>query len=142
MSRNKSVYIAALASLLMVISGGAWADETCQSPYMAKITGHEEFVYIWTLGEEGMGDGSDKLVTVDVRPGSETYGKVIHEASVGGRHEAHHGGLSDDRRYLWLGGLDTSHIFLFDVATDPSKPKLEKTITGSDRTASMPSPVV
>jgi selenium-binding protein 1 len=28
-----------------------------------------------------------------------------------------------------VGGLDTSHIFLFDVATDPSKPKLAKTIT-------------
>jgi len=28
----------------------AVADETCQSPYMAKITGQEEFVYVWTLG--------------------------------------------------------------------------------------------
>lgn len=26
------------------------ADETCQSPYMAKITGQEDFVYVWTLG--------------------------------------------------------------------------------------------
>lgn len=129
MRRSKSVWVAGLAAVLMVIGAGAWADETCQSPYMAKITGQEEFIYLWTLGEEGMGDGSDKLVTVDVRPGSKTYGKVIHHASVGGRHEAHHGGFSDDRRRLWLGGLDTSHIFLFDVATDPSKPKLAKTIT-------------
>ena len=30
-------------------------------------TGEEEFVYVWTLGIEGVGDGSDKLVTVDVR---------------------------------------------------------------------------
>ncbi len=106
----------------------ALADETCQSPYMAKITGQEEYVYIWTLGVEGLGDGSDKLVTVDVRPGSSTYGKVVASTSVGGRHEAHHGGLTDDRRHLWVSGLDTSKIFIFDVAADPGKPKLVKTI--------------
>ena len=104
------------------------ADETCQSPYMPKITGQEEFVYVWTLGVEGLGDGSDKLVTVDVHPGSKAYGKIVHQTSVGGRHEAHHGGFTDDRGYLWLGGLDTSKIFVFDVRTDPGKPKLVKTI--------------
>ena len=46
------------------------ADETCSSPYLARIEGQEEFVYVWTLGQEGMGDGVDKLVTVDVKPGS------------------------------------------------------------------------
>ena len=53
------------------------ADETCQSPYMAKIVGQEDFVYIWTLGAEGIGDEQDKLVTVDVNPKSPKYGKVI-----------------------------------------------------------------
>ena len=48
--------------------------------------------------------------------------------SVGGRHEAHHGGFTDDRRHLWVGGLDDSLIFVFDVATDPAHPKLVKTI--------------
>ena len=42
-------------------------------------------------------------------------------ASVGGRHEAHHGGFTDDRRYLWMGGLDDSPIYVFDVATDPGQ---------------------
>jgi selenium-binding protein 1 len=105
------------------------ADETCMSPYMAKITGQEDFVYVWTLGAEGVGDGSDKLVTVDVRPTSSTYGKVVHTASVGGRHEAHHAGFTDDRRYLWAGGLDTSQIFVFDVHSDPTTPRLVKTLT-------------
>jgi selenium-binding protein 1 len=95
---------------------------------MAKITGQEEYVYVWTLGVQGLGDGSDKLVTVDARPGSSTYGKVVASTSVGGRHEAHHGGLTDDRRHLWVSGLDTSKIFIFDVAGDPGKPKLVKTI--------------
>ena len=70
----------------------------------------------------------DKLVTVDVRPDSPSYGKVVDSTSVGGRHEAHHGGLTDDRRHLWVSGLDTSKIFIFDVASDPGKPKLVKTI--------------
>jgi len=43
------------------------ADETCMSPYMAKIVGQEDFVYVWTLGVEGLGDGQDKLVTNDGR---------------------------------------------------------------------------
>ena len=62
---------------LMSMVPAASADEPCQSPYMAKITGEEQFVYVWTLGIEGVGDGSDKLVTVDVRKGSPTFGKVI-----------------------------------------------------------------
>jgi selenium-binding protein 1 len=107
---------------------GAHADETCMSPYMPKITGQEEFIYVWTLGVEGWGDESDKVVTLDVKPGSPTYGQVIHSTSVGGQHEAHHGGFTDDRRQLWVSGLDTSHIFIFDVATDPARPRLVKTI--------------
>lgn len=104
------------------------ADETCMSPYMAKISGQEDFVYVWTLGVEGLGDGQDKLVTVSVNPEADDYGKVRHVTSVGGRNEAHHSGFTDDRKYLWAGGLDTSKIFIFDVHTDPAKPKLVKTI--------------
>ena len=98
------------------------------SPYMAKIVGQEDFVYVWTLGVEGLGDGQDKLVTIDVNPKSSNYGKVVNSLSVGGRNEAHHSGFTDDRKYLWAGGLDTNKIFIFDVHTDPAKPKLHKTI--------------
>ena len=106
----------------------AKADETCSSPYLPRIEGQEEFVYVWTLGVEGLGDGSDKLVVVDAKPGSANYGKVIHTASVGGRHEAHHGGFTDDRRQLWLAGLESSRIFIFDVHSDPARPRLVKAI--------------
>jgi len=98
------------------------------SPYMAKIVGQEDFVYVWTLGVEGIGDEQDKLVTVDVNPKSKNYGKVVNSLSVGGRNEAHHSGLTDDRRYLWAGGLDTNKIFIFNVYSDPAKPRLYKTI--------------
>lgn len=120
-----------LASAVIVL--GARADETCSSPYMARIEGQEEFLYVWTLGVEGMGDGSDKLVVVDVKPGSPEYGKVLFGHSVGGRHEAHHGGFTDDRRQLWLSGLESSTIFIFDVATDPARPRLVRTIDDFER---------
>jgi len=120
---------AAAAALLTAMPAiPASADETCQSPYMPKITGEEEYVYVWTLGVPGLGDGSDKLVTIDVRKGSPTFGKVIDSDSVGGRGEAHHGGFTDDRRFFWAAGLDDSKIFIFDVATNPANPKLVKTI--------------
>lgn len=116
------------AALAMAAPFRAFADETCQSPYMPKITGQEEFVYVWTLGVEGMGDEQDKMVTVDLRPDSPTRGEVIHSLSVGGRNEAHHGGFSADRRYFWTGGLDTNRIFIFDIHSDPAAPKLHKVI--------------
>ena len=108
----------------------ARADETCLSPYTAAlIKGQEAYLHVWTLGEKGLGDESDKLVTIDADPKSKTYGKVINSVSVGGRGEAHHMGFTDDRKYLWAGRLDDSKIFIFDVGTDPSKPRLVNTIT-------------
>lgn len=120
--------LALLASLSMAASLAALADETCVSPYSPKIVGQEDYVYVWTLGVEGLGDEQDKLVSVDANPDSPTYGKVVHTVSVGGRNEAHHSGYTDDRRFLWAGGLDTNKIFIFDVHSDPAKPKLSKVI--------------
>ena len=109
--------------------GTVHADETCNSPYTARlIKGQERYLHVWTLGVKGMGDGSDKLVTIDVDPKSKQYGKVIHTMSVGGRGEAHHMGFTDDRKYLWAGRLDDNKIFVFDVGTDPTQPKLVRTI--------------
>jgi selenium-binding protein 1 len=132
MRQRSLIVITALVFLLLaaVAAEPARADETCNSPYIAKlITGQEDYVYVWTLGVEGLGDGSDKLVTIDVNPKSKTYGKVLGAVSVGPRGEAHHMGFTDDRRYLWAGGLSDSKIYVFDIGTDPGKPKLAQTIT-------------
>ncbi|TDJ47297.1 MAG: selenium-binding protein [Gammaproteobacteria bacterium] len=126
-ARFSSLIIAATC-LIIGVPTYLSADETCMSPYMAKIVGQEDFIYVWTVGLEGVGDGSDKLVTVSVNPASPTYGEVIHSISVGGQHEAHHSGLTDDRRYLWASTLDGNQIFIFNVHTDPAKPSLHKTI--------------
>jgi len=114
--------------LLALAATRAHADETCLSPYMPKVTGQEDYVYVLTLGVDGMGDGSDKLVTLGANPKRPDYGRVIASVSLGGRHEVHHGDFSDDRRWFWAGGLDDSKIWLFDVAADPAHPKLAKTI--------------
>ena len=102
------------------------ADETCQSPYMVKITGEEDYVYVWTLGVEGAGDGSDKLVTVDVRRGSPTFGKVIGSASSAGATRpitaaSPTTGATSGRRACRTAG---SHL----RGGGPSEPKLVKTI--------------
>ncbi len=132
-SASRFVFAAALAFTFSLCL--ARADETCSSPYLARIEGQEEFVYVWTLGVDGLGDGSDKLVTIDVKLGSPTYGKVVSSTSVEGRNEAHHGGFTDDRRQLWLAGLDSSRVFIFDVHTDPAKPRFVKTIDKFSETA-------
>ncbi|MBL4767433.1 MAG: selenium-binding protein [Rhodobacteraceae bacterium] len=128
--KNKKKLSLILTAGLILLVSPARADETCQSPYMPKITGQEDFVYVWTLGVAGIGDESDKLVTVDVRPGSQTFGMVISSASTGGRGEAHHGGFTADRKQFWAGSLDDSKIHIFDIATDPSNPKIINVIEG------------
>src|SRR5258708_3052707 len=118
-----------LAFFTLVASDWATADETCNSPYIGNlIKVQEDYVYVWTLGIKGLGDGFDKLVTIDANPTSKTYGKVIHKVSVGRRGEAHHMGLTDDRRFLWAGRLDDSKIYVFDISKDPARPRLVKTI--------------
>src|SRR5437773_4076942 len=110
--------------------GVAHAYEACNSPYISQlIKGQEDYVYVWTLGVEGLGDGSDKLVTIDVNPKSKRYGKVIGKVSTGARVEAHHMGFTDDRRYLWAGGLSDNRIWVFDVGRNPAAPKLVRTIS-------------
>lgn len=117
------------AGLACLCAGTADADETCNSPYMANlIKGQEDYIHVWTLGVAGMGDGSDKLVTIAVNPASPRYGKVVSTISVGGRGDAHHMGFTEDRKYLWAGRLQDSKIFVFDVGSDPAHPRLVKTL--------------
>jgi 56kDa selenium binding protein (SBP56) len=136
--RNNHLKAIMLASIIplasLPLTQQAIADETCLSPYtISLIKGQEKYLQVWTLGVKGVGDESDKLVTIDVDPASKTYGKVVNYLSVGGRGEAHHMGFTDDRKYVWAGRLDDNKIFVFDVGTDPSKPKLVNTIVDFDK---------
>ena len=53
---------------LVLVPTHAISDETCMSPYMAKIVGQEDYVYVWTLGQVGVGDEHDNLDKVAVNP--------------------------------------------------------------------------
>ena len=57
-------YSTALLSVLgaLSIALAASADETCQSPYLPKLEGQEDFVYVWTLGVEGLDEGHWVLI--------------------------------------------------------------------------------
>src|SRR5262249_42874191 len=129
----RGTFAAVLLGVLGLVGAGAppaAADETCNSPYMGNlIKGQEDYLYVWALGVKGLGDGSHKRVTLNVNPAWSRYGKVINKISVRGQGEAHHMGFTDDRRYLWAGGLDNSRISIFDVGTDPARPKLVRTIS-------------
>ena len=134
---RRSTVIATL--ILACAAFVAKADETCNSPYMTKlIKGQEDYVYVWTLGVEGLGDGSDKLVTVDVNPKSKRYGKVIHSVSIGARVEAHHMGFTDDRRHIWAGGLADNRIWVFDIASDPEGDEADQGVQRAGRAARDP----
>ena len=60
-------------TLILLAAGAAGADETCQSPFLPKVTGQEDYIYVWTLGIKGVADGNDSLVTVDANPSSANY---------------------------------------------------------------------
>ena len=79
----RGIFSALMALAVMVQPTSA--DETCMSPYMAKIVG-QKIMSTLTLGLEGVGDGEDKLVTVDVNPDSESYGRSFTDSW---RREAH-----------------------------------------------------
>ena len=126
-------FLVALVLLARAWATPALADETCNSPYMGKlIKGQEEYLQVWTLGVKGMGDELGQARHHRRRSVVQDLRKGRQYVSVGGRGEAHHMGFTDDRKYLWAGGLDDSKIFVFDVGTDPSKPKLVNTIMDLD----------
>ena len=51
-TRLAAAVAAGLALGSVSIAPVVLADETCMSPYMAKIVGQEDYVYVWTLGIE------------------------------------------------------------------------------------------
>src|SRR5438874_13585163 len=67
---SPAIFCAALVCTLCFSANVLRADETCSSPYLARIDGQEEFVYVWTLGVDGMGEDAEILGTLHVKPGS------------------------------------------------------------------------
>ena len=100
------------------------------------------YVVVLNVGANGARK-PDALVTVDVQPGSASYGKVVGRLdmpNVGD--ELHHFGWNAcssalcpyaphphiERRYLVVPGLRSSRIHIVDTHPDPRQPKLVKVI--------------
>jgi len=84
-------------------------------------------------------DLPDFLGVVDVQPGSDTYGQIVHRTSlpyVGD--ELHHfgwqtcsssnGACGMERRYLILPGFRSSRVHILDVKSDPRRPQIARVI--------------
>jgi selenium-binding protein 1 len=90
----------------------------------------QQYLYVWTAGVDGQGDGSDKLVTVDATRASDRYGKVVHALSVGGRGELASFALGGDGRTLRAARATDGRVFEFDVGSDPSRPRMRRASAG------------
>ena len=114
------------------------------SPRSAMQAAPEHLAYVVVLNVGANGARKpDALVTVDVQPGSASYGKVVGRLdmpNVGD--ELHHFGWNAcssalcpyaphphiERRYLVVPGLRSSRIHIVDTHPDPRQPKLVKVI--------------
>lgn len=101
--------------------------ETCLSPFVKRLDVQEKFLYVYCVDADAK--DNDFVAVVDVKPESDSYGKIVHQLDLGsGGNETHHFGFTDDRTHIWACSLFSSKIFLIDVASNPAKPKLVKII--------------
>jgi len=115
------------ALLALVLSAGAVLAEVCLSPYVKRLTGPEKYLYVYSVDADQK--DNDFLAVIDVNMASPTYGRVLTTVDLGSpANEPHHMGFTDDRTKIWAGTLFSKRLFIMDVATDPTKPKIIKTI--------------
>jgi selenium-binding protein 1 len=128
----KATLAALLAALPFLAAAGAntatWGG-TDESVFVAglKAGQHESLLYVWTSDADAK--DPDFLSVIDANPASPTYGKLIATApTVSTGNEAHHFGYTGDAGRIFAGGLFTNRLFIYDVKTDPRKPKLVSTV--------------
>src|SRR3984893_15832443 len=107
-------------------SGTAEA-ETCLSPFVKRLDRPEKFLYGFCV--DGDAKDHDFLAVIDVDLDSPKYGQMIHQLDLGSSgNETHHFGFTDDRTHIWGCSLFSNPIFIINVADDPARPKLVKTL--------------
>ena len=88
---------------------------------------HESLLYVWTSDADQK--DPDFLTVIDANPKSPGYGKIIAMAPTGSpANEAHHFGYTANADRIFAGGLFSNRLFIYDVASDPTHPKLVKTV--------------
>jgi selenium-binding protein 1 len=105
--------------------------ETCLSPFVKRLDRPEKVLYVYCVDADAK--DNDFLAVIDVEKGSKTYGQITYQLDLGSKgNEPHHFGFTDDRTHIWGLTLFSNRIFLIDVATDPARPKIVKTLEGAD----------
>ena len=88
----------------------------------------EKLLYIAAVEktEPGADPSPDAVFTVDVEPGSPTYGKIAHRTDMTGLgDELHHFGYNWENSRLIVNGLFSQRVHILDVQTDPRHPRVE-----------------
>jgi selenium-binding protein 1 len=113
--------------------------ETCLSPFVKRLDRPEKVLYVFCL--DGDAKDHDFLAVIDVEPESARYGQMIYQLDLGSAgNETHHFGFTDDRTHIWGCSLFSSRLFLIDVASDPAKPRLVKTLDNVEALTGLTAP--
>ena len=116
-----------LALLAVVVTAGVAVAEVCLSPYVKRRAGPEKYLYVYAVDADAK--DNDFLAVIDVNLASPTYGRVTNTVDLGSAgNEPHHMGFTDDRTRIFAGTLLSKRLYIMDVAADPAKPKIIKTI--------------
>ena len=116
----------ACALAILLFAGTALA-EPCLSPYVKRLAGPEKYLYVFSVDADAK--DHDFLAVIDVSMASPTYGRLLATMDLGSAgNEPHHMGFTDDRTKIWAGTLFGKQLFIIDVASDPARPKIVKTI--------------
>ena len=129
-----------LACLLAItLVAGTVLAEPCLSPYVKRLAGPEKYLYVYSVDADAK--DNDFLAVIDVSLASPTYGRVLTTMDVGSAgNEPHHMGFTDDRTKIWAGTLFGKQLFIIDVATDPARPRIVKTIDDITATTGLHGP--
>ena len=115
------------------------------SPELAMQAPAEEFAYTLLLGPDF--SRPDALAVIDVKPGSSTYGKIVHTVTMPNTgDEFHHFGWNAcssslspltghaflERRFLIIPGLRSSRIYVIDTKPHPTQARIHKIIGRRD----------
>ena len=114
-------------------------SETCLSPFVKRLDRPEKFLYLFCVDADAR--DNDFMAVIDVDRDSLSYGKITFTLDLGSKgNETHHWGYTDDRTRIWAGGLQSSRVWLIDVATDPARPRVEKILDDIPRSTGFSGP--
>jgi selenium-binding protein 1 len=123
--------VALLAGLLGLALAPA---ETCLSPFVKRLDKPEKYLYVFCVDADAK--DNDFLAVIDVDAQSPKYGQILYQLDLGSAgNETHHFGFTDDRTHIWGCSLFSNRLFIIDVASDPSKPKLVKALDSAKETS-------